>query len=468
MGRAMVWHKGLTVPVFSTIANRSGSGKYDSFSFSSYLCLNFSLQMRRRFLAAFPFRYLLPVLLCILPFASYSQSRLTGIIINQDITDPRSLKLDLAREGQMDITDLLQKRLSPDSLLRLRKRENAKLGPFFSVIPAIGYAMESGITGVITSSVSFYTSREKNKLSSILINADASQYHQWWACMNSNIYDDVHRLILVGDYRYYKFPTKTFGLGTSSTMGDVTRIDYNYLKISQVVLREITPNVYTGLGYHLDRHFNIREMPDDPGEMTDFKNYGLTKQSTSSALSLNFQFDNRKNSINPKDGLYAAIQYRNNLKVLGSDENWQSIRVDVREYFNMPLTSENVLAFWSYNNITLKGMPPYLDLPMTGWDTYSTTGRGYVPGRYRGQKYIYLESEYRFSILSNGLLGGVVFTNAESMSEWPSNEFRIIAPAGGFGLRIKLNKHSDTNLCIDYGFGMHGSSGFFFNIGEVF
>lgn len=464
----MVWPKRLMFLPVSKTVNKSRSGKYDSFSFSSYLCVKFLFLMRRRLIIAFPCSFLLPVLLYILPCAAYAQSRLTGIIINQNITDPRSLKLDLAREGQMDITDLLKKKLPPDSLRRIRKRENNRLGPFFSAIPAVGYAMESGITGVITSSISFYTSRKKSKISSVLINADASQYHQWWACMNSNIYDDTHRLIFVGDYRYYKFPTKTYGLGTSSTMNDVTRINYNYLKISQVVLREITPNVYVGFGYHLDRHFNIREIADDPGEMTDFKNYGLTKQSTSSALSLNFQFDNRKNSINPKNGFYADIQYRNNLKILGSNGDWQAIRVDIRKYFSLPATTENVLAFWSYNNLTLKGMPPYLDLPMTGWDTYSTTGRGYVPGRFRGQKFIYLESEYRFSFLSSGILGGVVFANAESMSEWPSNELRIIAPAGGFGLRIKLNKHSDTNLCIDYGFGMHGSSGFFFNIGEVF
>jgi hypothetical protein len=35
-------------------------------------------------------------------------------------------------------------------------------------------------------------------------------------------------------------------------------------------------------------------------------------------------------------------------------------------------------------------------------------------------------------------------------------------------MRIKLVKHSSTNLCIDYGFGKDGSRGFFVNLGEVF
>jgi hypothetical protein len=81
---------------------------------------------------------------------------------------------------------------------------------------------------------------------------------------------------------------------------------------------------------------------------------------------------------------------------------------------------------------------------------------------------LYLESEYRFTILSNGLLGGVVFANAESLSEEGSGHFEYIAPGYGLGARISLNKFSRTNLCIDYGWGAHGSGGFFVNLGEVF
>ena len=32
-------------------------------------------------------------------------------------------------------------------------------------------------------------------------------------------------------------------------------------------------------------------------------------------------------------------------------------------------------------------------------------------------------------------------------------------PAAGGGLRLLLNKHSRTNLCVDYGWGAHGSLG---------
>ncbi|WP_332369508.1 hypothetical protein [Spirosoma telluris] len=43
-----------------------------------------------------------------------------------------------------------------------------------------------------------------------------------------------------------------------------------------------------------------------------------------------------------------------------------------------------------------------------------------------------------------------------------------MVPAVGGGIRIKMNKISRTNLSVDYGFGMDGSHGLFFNLGEVF
>lgn len=88
---------------------------------------------------------------------------------------------------------------------------------------------------------------------------------------------------------------------------------------------------------------------------------------------------------------------------------------------------------------------------------------------------MYGEAEYRFVITSNRLLGGVVFANAQSVTELSvargvvqDGHFEKIAPAGGGGLRFNLNETSHTNLAIDYGFGLDGSRGLSLNLGEVF
>ena len=367
---------------------------------------------------------------------------------------------------QKDIVDIFQELLS-----RELRKDSALMkdnGPFFSLIPVVGYSLHTGLTGVIATSTTFYSDNERKKNSRILINGNYSVYNQYWFTVISNIFFEKLKLHLTGDTRYYKFPTITYGLGPKSTFSNPLHIDYSYLRFYQVAFREIAPNLFVGMGYNLDLHWNI-EADSVPGsDLDQFVRYQKGNQSISSGISLNIQYDNRKNAVNPQKGIYANIQVRPKLTFLGSNKNWQSLLIDIRRYVKLPVSSNNILAFWSYNVITLSGTPPYLDLPSIGWDNYSTTGRGYAPGRYTGRNLIYFESEYRFSITGNGLLGGVIFGNAQSIPNSISDNIRPIIPGAGFGLRIKINKYSGTNLAIDYGFGIRGSHGFFFNMGEVF
>jgi len=50
------------------------------------------------------------------------------------------------------------------------------------------------------------------------------------------------------------------------------------------------------------------------------------------------------------------------------------------QIFQIPASSENVLAFWSYDWFTLSGKTPYLMMPNTGGDPYSNTGRDIYKG----------------------------------------------------------------------------------------
>ena len=364
---------------------------------------------------------------------------------------------------QKDIVDFLDNNFK----IHLR-RDSSKLKgnrPFFSIIPVAGYSLQSGLTGALVTNTSFYTDTSKDKFSNVLLSGYYSEYHQYWFICNTNIFfDKIH---LFGDTRYYKFPTNTFGLGTRSSLSDALAIDYSYLRVYEVIFRELKANIYAGIGYNLDYHWNIKADSIPGKALNEFEKLeGI--RSVSSGFSLNMLFDNRENASNSQNGTYVYIQYRPNLTLLGSDENWQSLLIDARHYFKLPNSSRNVLAFWGYCNLTLAGTAPYLDLPSIGWDDYSNTGRGYVPGRFTGKNLIYAESEYRFSLTQNGILGGVVFVNAESILRTIPRGLHTVIPGEGLGLRIKVNKYSNTNLAIDYGFGIGGSHGLFFNLGEVF
>jgi outer membrane protein assembly factor BamA len=364
---------------------------------------------------------------------------------------------------QRDIQDVVKKIFSKEPELKITKNVKDS-GLVMSVVPAIGYAMVSGYTGVVSSNFSFYTNDDRYKASEIAAHFSYSQNNQYWLGVNSNMYFLGSKLHTVGDWRAYKFPTNTYGLGTNTSLSDADKIDYFYIRAYQVVVWGITPDLFAGLGYHLDYYTGIEE--HTTLENTDFQEYGKTSCSHSSGISFNILYDSRRNTINPDQGSYCNLQYRNNFTFLGSDKEWRSFIFDARKYIRFPGRSRNILALWSYNYFTF-GKPPYLDLPSTGWDAFNNTGRGYVQGRFRGSKFAYLESEYRFTITRNGLLGGVVFVNEQSLAGI-DNKFERIRPGYGFGLRIKVNKRSNTNLSIDYGFGQGGSHGILFNLGEVF
>jgi len=105
----------------------------------------------------------------------------------------------------------------------------------------------------------------------------------------------------------------------------------------------------------------------------------------------------------------ASYQLRQNLKALGSTSNWSSLILDVRKYITFPSGSKNVIALWSYDWLTLSGKPPYLicllpygmHRPMQAGAIYKA-----VSG---GPQMVYAETEYRYQIARNGLLGEYFF-----------------------------------------------------------
>lgn len=365
--------------------------------------------------------------------------------------------------SQKDVGDVIT------SLFKIHKTQGAdcsleKPGKlFFSFVPAAGYTLEGGPTATIIVNASFYASDPANtNLSVFTFGGQYSLTKQLIIPVISNIWTKGNKYDLLGDWRFYNYPSLTYGLGANTSLSNSNLIDYSYIKIYQEVLRHFSSYYYIGMGYDFDDHFGIT----DNNDITDFEEYnkGMSKTISTGPL-VHIMYDSRTNSNNPKDAVYASIIYRTNFKLLGSDQNWQYLQVEIRKYFK--LSSHDVLAFWSWNEFT-NGNAPYFDLPSDQWDTYSNTGRGYIQGFYRGTDMIYLEAEYRFGITHNGLLGGVIFSNAGTVTQWPGKNFEYIDPGEGVGLRIKFNKYSDVNLCIDYAVGINGSNGFFFNLGEVF
>lgn len=350
---------------------------------------------------------------------------------------------------------------------RTTETDAVKTKPVFSVVPALGYTLQSKLALTLAGNVAFRTATD-SKISTITINTAYTQTKQIIIPIQSSIWTKGNGYDFVGDIRFLKYPQSTYGLGSSSNIKDEDPMNYDFFRFSEIALKRILPDFYAGIGYIADVHWNVTHKGPLDGVPSDYVKYGTQSHSISSGITLNAVFDSRDNSINPYHGFYASLQYKDNGNFLGNLNNWQSMVIDVRKYFKFPASSDNVIALWSYDWLVLEGNPPYLDLPANTWDTYSGTGRGYIQGRFRGAQMVYLESEYRFKITTNGLLGGVVFVNAQSFSAAQGTGLQSIQPAFGPGLRLKLNKVSRTNIAVDYGIGREGSRGVFINVGEIF
>lgn len=249
--------------------------------------------------------------------------------------------------------------------------------------------------------------------------------------------------------------------------------NYTVYGLSERIYRQLSENLFLGAGVYFDLKRNITTLGSDENNPLEIysqqKGYSST-MNNNNGLMFNVQYMTRDNPNSAYKGTYTDIVLRANQTWLGSSQEGFQLLTDFRKYWQLSTMRPNhVLAFWYYGSYNVGGDLGYLDLPGTGKDPYARSGRGYTNGYFRGKSYAYGEIEYRFPILRNQFLSGVVFGNLQTIDdEIGSKMFRQLQPAGGAGLRILFNKLTRTNLCVDYAFGKFGQRGLFLGLNEAF
>jgi Omp85 superfamily domain len=271
----------------------------------------------------------------------------------------------------------------------------------------------------------------------------------------------------VGEYFILNYPQDTWGLGGNTSENNPTLVDGKQIRFHQNVLRGIMPNFAIGIGYQFDKHYELEILNNDFLNTHPEFPIGKKYESISSGISIPLVYDSRKNINNPRDGMYSSVTYLYNDPSLGSDSKWQSLFIDVRNYFPFSF-ARSVLAVRSYYWTILSGEVPYFDLPSTRSEPgTASSSRGLQKDRYRSNAIFFLESEYRFNITRNGFVGGVVFANTTSASEYNTQHFTHWQPAVGTGIRLKFNKYTKVNVAFDVGFSKDFTN-VYLKIGEVF
>jgi Omp85 superfamily domain len=365
-----------------------------------------------------------------------------------------------------------------------------------SLLPIVGYSPANGfVVGAAVSVTKLLGNPKTTQLSSALLNASFTTKKQILLNLRFDVFLKENKWAVSGDNRLLFFAQPTYGLGIYGLQGQaytfglngssVARTDseqpmrFNYIRLYETVSRRIIGKWYAGMGLMIDYDFNIKDQAlklDTPNQyLTSHyvysKAYGFdTAHYSVNGLSFQIIHDSRDNPVNAYSGNYLNLAFRVNEVAFGSTQNSTMFYYEWRNYISVSKRiPRNVIAFWFWGVLVTSGSVPYLALPSITWDTYNRSGRGYIQGRFRGENMIYEEAEFRYRITTDGLLGGVLFTNFTTASNPLTGEkvFDSVAPGYGFGLRIKMNKKDRTNIAIDYGIG-DGFTGIYFNIREAF
>jgi hypothetical protein len=347
------------------------------------------------------------------------------------------------------------------------------------VAPVIGAKPDTGFLFGAAGNLAFYRGDPKTtNLSTSVLSLTFSTKKQTLGSAKFAAYGKDNRWLVEGDNRLNWTSQDIFALGTPSA-NEPVNAHYDFFRVYENMYRRVASHTYAGGGLVFNTHVNIEPSDEVPLDLWNrsphvvySEQHGLpTDSATSGGLNVGIRIDSRDNQIRATRGSFASATYRAYFDgFLGGDSSWQQISFDTRTYRALTPRGRQTLAAWVFGDFVVDGAAPYFDLPATGMDTFGRSGRGYKEGRFRGERLVYGELEYRTTLTRNELFGMVGFINATTVSASDTGAalFDSVAIGSGFGARVLLSKRSRTNLCFDVGWGRDGSKGVYLSVQEAF
>jgi Omp85 superfamily domain len=365
---------------------------------------------------------------------------------------------------QIDLVDVVIGRHKVEKTDQVRSTQKVH----FSFLPAPVSTPGGGKAVVTAINAAFFLGNPaRTNLSNIYLVPFTDFSGRYGVYVKPNLWLDKNSWNFIGDYRIARFPQNTWGLGGSTQEIEQTLIETDFIRVYQNALKNIGKGWFAGFGYALDYNYNIEESEYAVEGHLDRYLLDTSDPSVSSGITFNIAYDIRYNPINPPKGGYFLASWRVNTKSLGSDQDYQTLFIDARKYIPLPAW-KSIFAIRSYYWTMLTGNAPYLHLPATNWAPASgIASRGFQSGRYRSNAMMYAEAEQRLNITDNGLFGIVAFANVASASEFETQHFKTWKLGAGFGIRTKINKYSNANFALDFGFSEDFWS-VWINLGEMF
>jgi hypothetical protein len=279
--------------------------------------------------------------------------------------------------------------------------------------------------------------------------------------LGANIFLPKERYIIRFENSFSKFPDKFWGIGNNTDDKESESYTFTQFYINPQLYRKVRGDFFLGAGVDFQRVFNIEYKAN--GYFDQDKVQGVYDRSSYTVFgySLFINHDSRNHAYMPDRGSLFRIKFSNFDKSVGSDYDFRVIELDYRKFIK--ITKKSILGIQSLSTFNF-GDVPYRNLAVLGGNNMM---RGYYAGRFRADKFIGVQAEYRFPI--KGRFGAVGFAGAGEVAD-NFGDFGLekLKPSLGAGLRIAVLRQEKLNLRFDIAGGSGGSLNYYIVLAESF
>lgn len=343
------------------------------------------------------------------------------------------------------------------------KKDSSRSGSFV-VLPAIGYAQETGFEYGIAGTYNFYIDKENldSRTSNVTLIGTLTTKKQKNIKLTSDIWTKNNDYHILSEMRFRDWPFNFYGIGNDTWKSDEDYLDQKLYRIKLDGEKRFAPNFYAGLNLNYE-NFQFNDM-EAGGVFESPEVYGK-EGGQYLAIGVSALYDTRNNTTYTTKGFYSRAKYSVAPNLFGKDNFiGNQVEIDLRGFY--PITKQlTVAAQGLYRGTYGKNVPFYVMRDLGG----DMTMRGYYLGRYKDKNYLTAQAElrYRFHprIGINGFLGtGSTFSKQHDMR---------LVPSFGAGLRYFFSLEHNSSIRFDYAYGEQRpgekrQSGFYLSISEAF
>src|SRR5690606_19428622 len=129
------------------------------------------------------------------------------------------------------------------------------------ILPAFGYAQETGAEYGLASTYDFYTNKQNHlsRTSNVTFMATLTTKKQKNIKLNTDIWTDDNTYHILSELRYRDWPFNFYGLGNSTLYADEDHLGQKLIRVKLDIERKVSKSIYVGLNTMYE-HFRISDI----------------------------------------------------------------------------------------------------------------------------------------------------------------------------------------------------------------